>query len=239
MQILQETPIGLVGPREGTAGTWVSGLLCFAAACRVARSMSGHQLGGGGRRSITEFYPRLFAPGMPPRGLGWALILASGLLAGCAAWLPSKPAAPPVIQEFQFAVLDHPTTRQFGRSINLFIRYRYLEGLAASDYPDYRAMRQSALEFFRVRPAEPAIEYWEVLNEGLVRELYVSFPLAGVVSQLQVEPDPNPKLQEPGFHSSIVQIGAVTGIDRGPRSWPSARHSAGLGPVSGETLADR
>jgi hypothetical protein len=203
--------------------------------------MSGRrQLGGGGRRSITEFYSRVLAPGVPARTMGLSLVLASGLLASCAAWLPVQPAAAPVIQEFQFAVLDHPTTRQFGRTINLFIRYRYLEGLAASDYPDYRAMRQSALEFLRVRPAEPAIEYWEVLNEGLARELYVSFPLAGVVSQLQVEPDPNPKLQEPGFHSSIVQIGTVTAIDRGPPARiPFDRDTPGSDPVSSEKLADR
>ena len=56
--------------------------------------------------------------------------------------------------------------------------------------------------------------YWEVLNEGLVRDLYSSFPIVGVVSQLQVQPVEHPKSQDtnPVVYSSITTLGEVSPI---------------------------
>ncbi|MEM9731159.1 MAG: hypothetical protein AAF997_21475 [Myxococcota bacterium] len=116
---------------------------------------------------------------------------------------------PVVRQEFQFQVLDLETPRQYGRTIDILVRYRYQDALPTSEYPDYRAIRRAVLDFVRVRDGEPAEEYWEVLNADLVRHLHSSFPLRGVTSQIRVHPDPNPKLEEPGWHSSIVTLGDI------------------------------
>ena len=87
------------------------------------------------------------------------------------------------------------------------MRCRYRAGLKPTAYPDYRHLRRAALPLLEVRPEQLPNEHGEVLKEGLARELYRSFFLAGIVCQQHLHPDPNPKLREPGFHSSIVTIG--------------------------------
>ena len=143
-------------------------------------------------------------------GLAALLCLA---LAACAGQNASPTTANKSKQEFQFQVLDVKTPRQYGRTLNLVIRYRYREDVSSSQYPDYRIIRREALEFLRIRASEPANEYWEVLNGHLAQHLFDSFPLQGISSQIQVLPDPNPELDEPGWHSSIVTIGEVQAID--------------------------
>ena len=143
---------------------------------------------------------------------GLAVLLCLALLA-CAAQSVSPTTATTPKQEFQFQVLDVKTPRQYGRTLNLVIRYRYREDVSSSQYPDYRIIRREALEFLRIRASEPANEYWEVLNGHLAQHLFDSFPLQGISSQIQVLPDPNPELDEPGWHSSIVTIGEVQAID--------------------------
>ena len=130
-------------------------------------------------------------------------------LAGCAGHFGRTPDAR---QEFQFQMLGVETPRQEGRVLNLFLRYRYPSHLAASEYPDYRVIRDEVLEFIRVRPAEPGDEFWEVLNGHLARHVFEKFPLKGLSIQIQVQPTANAKLDEPGFHSSIVTLGRVTPV---------------------------
>ena len=142
--------------------------------------------------------------------LGCVLCVA---LAACAGKSVSPTTATKLHQEFQFQALDVKTPRQYGRTLNLVIRYRYRDGLPASQYPDYRIVRREALGFLRIRASEPANEYWEVLNGHLVQHLFDSFPLQGVTSQMQVVPEPNPEVEEPGWHSSIATIGEVQPID--------------------------
>ena len=114
-----------------------------------------------------------------------------------------------VRQEFQFDILNFKTERQYGRTLDVVIRYRYRRDLSSAEFPDYREIRKDTLEFIRVRPKEPADEYWEVLNADLVQHLYDSYPLSGITSLIRVHPDPNPKLEEPGWHSSIATTGDI------------------------------
>ena len=146
----------------------------------------------------------------PVRSFGSIFCLA---LLACAGQSVSPTTATTPHQEFQFQELDLKTARQYGRTLNMVIRYRYREGLSSSQYPDYRIIRREALDFLRIRASEPANEYWEVLNGDLARHLFKSFPLQGITSQMQVKPTPNSELDEPDWHSSIVTIGAVTPID--------------------------
>ena len=97
---------------------------------------------------------------------------------------PRSLADAPAVQEFQ--ILKHQSARQSGRTINLLVRYRYRAGLEQAAYPDHRNLCGAALLYPAVRPEQPSNEYWEVLNEGLVRE--------------------------PGFHNSIVTVGSVSPI---------------------------
>ena len=143
-----------------------------------------------------------------------AAILLLGLAGGCSTQITEEPVQAPVVQEFQFQVINHQTQRQEGRKINLFLRYRYRQDLANTEYPDYAKIHTAAVNFLRVRPSHPQDEYWEILNEGLVRDLYSSFPIVGIVSQLQVQPVENPKSQEkkPVVRSSITTLGEVSPI---------------------------
>ena len=137
-----------------------------------------------------------------------------GLVGGCSTQITEKPIHAPVVQEFQFQVINHQTQRQEGRKINLFLRYRYRQDLASTEYPDWAKVRTAAVNFLRIRPSHPQDEYWEVVNEGLVRDLYSSFPIVGVVSQLQVQPVEHPKSQDtkPVAYCSITTLGEASPI---------------------------
>ncbi len=143
-----------------------------------------------------------------------AAILLLGLAGGCSTQITEEPVQAPVVQEFQFQVINHQTPRQEGRKINLLLRYRYRQDLASTEYPDWAKVRTAAVNFLRIRPSHPQDEYWEVLNEGLVRDLYSSFPIVGVASQLQVQPVEHPKSQDtkPVVYSSITTLGEVSPI---------------------------
>ena len=130
----------------------------------------------------------------------------AALLGGCVS--PADP-SPVVRQEFEFQILGLETPRQQGRTLDVFVRYRYPPELPTTGYPDYREIRSEVLEFLRVRPEEPADEYWEVLNRDLVRHLVATFPLEAATTAIEVRPDPNPKLEEPGWHGSIATIGEI------------------------------
>ncbi|MEM9789145.1 MAG: hypothetical protein AAF842_01945 [Planctomycetota bacterium] len=140
------------------------------------------------------------------------LLVGMTLFAGCAT-------TPTVKQEFMFQVIDLHTPRQYGQTMDLYIKYRYRDGLPSSAYPDYRKLRTAALDFIKIRPAEPALEYWEILNGHLVEHLYASFPLSGVSSQMLVHPHEDEHVDEPGYHASIATVGEITPLDfRGPSS---------------------
>jgi hypothetical protein len=115
----------------------------------------------------------------------------------------------PTVVEFMFQVLDVDTPRQEGQVVDLFVKYRYARGLATADYPDYREVRQRVLDFIKIRPEEPGMEYWEVLDRDLVRQLQKSFPFSGVSVQLRVHPSERPGLSEPGIHAAIATVGDV------------------------------
>lgn len=120
---------------------------------------------------------------------------------------------PDVRQEFVFQILDVETARQHGRRLNVFVKYRYHDELPSSEYPDYRVIRSAVLDFIEVRPSQPPLEYWEILNGDLVRHLYATFPLSAITCQIQVRPDPDHAFKEPGFHASVATIGDIAPLD--------------------------
>ncbi|MEO0964162.1 MAG: hypothetical protein AAFY08_03495 [Planctomycetota bacterium] len=132
----------------------------------------------------------------------FSLLFGLTLFAGCTT-------TPTVKQEFMFQVIDLYTPRQYGQTMDLYIKYRYRDDLPPSAYPDYRKLRTAALDFIKVRPEEPAMEYWEVLNRDLVEHLYASFPVSGVSCQMLVHPHKDEHVDEPGYHSSIASIGEI------------------------------
>lgn len=66
----------------------------------------------------------------PIRPTAAALLL--GLVVGCSTQITEKTVQAPVVQEFQFQVINHETPRQEGRKVNLFLRYRYRQDLATT-----------------------------------------------------------------------------------------------------------
>jgi hypothetical protein len=134
-----------------------------------------------------------------------SLVLAAGLFMACATTPIGR--GDQTVVEFTFQVLDLDTPRQEGQVVDLFVKYRYVRGLATADYPDYREVRRRVLDFMKIRPEEPGMEYWEVLDRDLVRQLQKSFPFSGVSVQIRVRPSERPGLSEPGIHSAIVTVG--------------------------------
>ncbi len=133
------------------------------------------------------------------------VVLVAGLFMACAATPFARDDQ--TVVEFTFQVLDLDTPRQEGQVVDLFVKYRYERGLATADYPDYREVRQRVLDFMKIRPGEPGMEYWEVLDRDLVRQLQKSFPFSGVSVQIRVRPSDRPGLSEPGIHSAIATVG--------------------------------
>ena len=119
-------------------------------------------------------------------------------------------------REFMFQVGGYHTDNQGGQTMNIFIHYRYNDGIATADIPNYEDLRTEVLNFLDAVDIsqEP---YWETLNQEICAQLKAGFPVEAISCQFQVLPDDRSGLPyEPGYHTSIHTIGdieplAVTG----------------------------
>ena len=71
--------------------------------------------------------------------------LCLGLVASCSNQITMQPAQASIEQEFQLQVINHQIARQEGRTVNLFLRYRYRRDLAATEYPDWAKVHAAAV----------------------------------------------------------------------------------------------
>lgn len=151
---------------------------------------------------------------------GTGLLLAA-FVAGCGVGDASVAADSPITtvapaaradRDFMFQVLGVKTANQGGHTLNLFFRYRYEQGIAESDIPDYTAMRRQALEELAGVDATKN-PYWETVNHAICTRLYEGYPLQGISCQMQVDGVENPAAGEPpGYRSSVETIGDVPAL---------------------------
>jgi hypothetical protein len=120
---------------------------------------------------------------------------------------------PVATQDFAFVVSHFNSSRQFGKCLNVIIKYRYILGTRANStgggYLDYREVRRLVLKFAQPSTKLPMIVQWELINEELVKEIFSKYggQITAVSSQIQVLSEINPDISEPGNHGSIVTIG--------------------------------
>ena len=115
-------------------------------------------------------------------------------------------------QDFVFIVSHFNSSRQFGKCLNIVVKYRYSPGTKANStgggYLDYREVRRLALKFAQPSTALPIGVQWEVINEELAKAIFAKYPsqIKAVSSQIQVLSEVNPYISEPGNHGSVITI---------------------------------
>ena len=124
--------------------------------------------------------------------------------------LPAGQASPAGDQSnFMFQVDGYQTANQGGNTLNLYFSYRYDQGLADADLPDYRALRAVALDYLdRIDPMKNT--WWEILDREICTRLAAGFPIEAISCQMQVFPRDRPARDgDPGFHSATYTIGDI------------------------------
>ena len=119
------------------------------------------------------------------------------------------------LQDFTFVVSHFNSSRQWGKCLNIVIKYRYVPvpvGKLNSTYLDYREMREMAIKLAQPTPELPINVQWELINQNLVEQIMTRYStrLTAVSSLIQVKNELNIHIQEPGNHGSIITRGDIT-----------------------------
>ena len=103
-------------------------------------------------------------------------------------------------EEFSFLIKDLKVDHQGEiNTLNISISYRYVAGIKASDYPDFRLLAKDIENFFATYPNE--VDYWEIVNKRLTEMLLKKYP---AVARLTSEVKADPTKQDPYFRASTV-----------------------------------
>lgn len=152
------------------------------------------------------------------------LLVAGGLFAAGVAVGSRGGTSPTMSQsarDFMFEVTDVKTSNQGGQALNLFFHYRYADGIAEQDIPDYRKLRNDALDYLATTDLSRN-PYWETLNHHICAQLKTSYPLDAISCQLQVVGKEAPGQEVPGYRASIETLGDITPLSiSGPPATPS------------------
>jgi len=112
-------------------------------------------------------------------------------------------------RDFLFQIVGYETLNQGGQKMNLYFHYRYTEGIATEDIPNYIDLRSQVVDFMREVDTtdEP---YWETVDLQLCTALKKNYPIEAISCQLQVYPDDRKGLPyEPGYHGATTTIGDI------------------------------
>jgi hypothetical protein len=108
-----------------------------------------------------------------------------------------------------FRVTGVNTHNQGGHTLNLYFHYRYNDGIADHDIPDYTKIRKDALDYLSSTDLSKN-PYWEVLNHHLCAQLKASYPIQAISCELQVVGVENPPPHDaPGYRASTETIGNI------------------------------
>lgn len=112
---------------------------------------------------------------------------------------------------FQFQVKKYHTQRQSGQTLDLNIRYALRDDVESSRYPDYRELREKALQYLEPSDGLPTNIFWEIIAAEIGQKLMADYPLSGVSIQLIVydNVEGTGSSYEPGDHGPIFTVGDV------------------------------
>jgi hypothetical protein len=112
-------------------------------------------------------------------------------------------------RDFMFQVIGFQTRNQGGHTLNLFFHYRYKNGIANNEIPDYRKLREQAVGYLSAVDVSTS-PYWELLNNHLCAQLKNNYPLEAISCVMQVVGTENPLPgDDVGGRSSIETIGDI------------------------------
>ncbi|MCU1403808.1 MAG: hypothetical protein JWQ43_111 [Glaciihabitans sp.] len=115
-------------------------------------------------------------------------------------------------RDFLFQIVGYETANQGGQTMNMYFHYRYNEGIATADIPNYVDLRTQALNFMAAVDTADS-PYWETLDLELCTTLKDDYPLEAISCQLQVYPDDRAGLPyEPGYHGTTTTIGDIDAL---------------------------
>lgn len=115
------------------------------------------------------------------------------------------------LQEFSFAVSHFNTTRQYGKCINVIVKYRYPTSNEPVSF-DYRDVHQLVLAYAMPSTDFPMVTRWEDVNLAMTRDILGRFNITSISSQFQVMSMKNQYIDEPGNHGSTITIGEIPAL---------------------------
>ncbi len=118
---------------------------------------------------------------------------------------------PTPTQEFSFAVSHFNSSRQWGKCLNIIVKYRYMPADKAMSF-DYRPIQQLTVKLAQPTASLPMNSEWEDINMELVSQVFTRFNVTAVSSQIQVMQEINNKIWEPGNHGSLITMGDIPAI---------------------------
>jgi hypothetical protein len=93
-----------------------------------------------------------------------------------------------LIEEFSFLIRDFKIDHQGEtNTLNISISYRYVNGIAKSEYPDFRLLAKDVETLLTNYPNEE--DYWEIVNKNVTSLLMRKYSaLASINCEIKAEP---------------------------------------------------
>jgi hypothetical protein len=105
-----------------------------------------------------------------------------------------------LIEEFSFLIKDFKVDHQGeANTLNISISYRYVSGIANSNYPDFRLLARDVEALLTNYPNEK--DYWEIVNKNVTSLLMKKYPALTSIN-CEIKADPTP--QDPYIRFSRV-----------------------------------
>lgn len=133
------------------------------------------------------------------RGLGVSSAADRLAILRAAASEPDSPAATPTLrnpnatalQDFTFVVSHFNSTRQYGKCLNIIVKYRYVPGAlpnaTGGGYLDYRDMRDTAMQFAQPTADLPMAVQWEEITMRFNEEVLEKYENSIVALSTQIQ----------------------------------------------------
>ena len=125
-----------------------------------------------------------------------------------------------VYQDFTFVVSHFNSSRQYGKCLNMIVKYRYQQNQTSLPkdlevqgyFLDYREVRDMALKYAQPLPSPSPLSMpaqWELVNQVFAEDVMKTYEnrIVAISSQIQVlSQSDRSEIHEPGTHGSIVTI---------------------------------
>ena len=127
---------------------------------------------------------------------------------------------PIIYQDFTFVVSHFNSSRQYGKCLNMIVKYRYQQNQThlPEDYKttgyflDYREVREMVMKYAQPMPYPSPLgmpSQWELVNQVFAQDVLKTYEksIVAISSQIMVlSQSDRGEVHEPGTHGSIVTI---------------------------------